>query len=602
MIGVGGLYDIIKTHTNKTNFKPGTPAQWVAAACACCFLIRLYMAIHWPVDLDAGYYLYDAKLAVQGKQPLLDYFSRSPVYHYLLGYWMEIFGYSLLSGRLFIIAAQTITVVFVYLIGRDLFSDSVGVLSAMVFSISPFVAYWGHIIKTEPLALLLGSVATWLVLRDATCQSSYRRIPVMIAGILIGLGHLVRASILLYPILFSVIYITFNNHNNGAIKKSVVSLLYLGAGFLTAKAAFAIIYDYPLWLIMVEYRNPLAYLGLTIITGGSGGSAGIPSVPEKYTKVRVILDTVMMAIYLFVPATISLLLEFKHREEHNRFNIIGFLLGVLLLCFTLLAGTTPRLGGFHTTNMSDKQLISLALLLVTSYWSVYIYFAGCDPAGTWDQYTNRSEGKIVILSLLAIGVTFYMVKSRLFVGYFAEFAVALSILTAVGVDRFIGTIADGLGDVSLVSLLMIICLLTSLFIPLYIYGSSEHVTSDRRISADTVNRVSDYIKSNSDPSAEVLTRQLVFALDSNRRNVMGLSRGFYTYPQEPTKSELVSYIERTNTEFIITSPRTDDIITNSKKLRQCIFSEYKQVKKYKDTTSGNVKYIRIFKSKGNVSC
>ena len=75
-----------------------------------------------------------------------------PFLPYLLACTWTVFGWADLWGRLWSIVLALITVIGIYDLGRNMFSDRTGLFAAAIYSIMPLSIYFGRVIMPEPMA------------------------------------------------------------------------------------------------------------------------------------------------------------------------------------------------------------------------------------------------------------------------------------------------------------------------------------------------------------------------------------------------------------------------------------------------------------------
>ncbi|MCA9751006.1 MAG: tetratricopeptide repeat protein [Gemmatimonadetes bacterium] len=125
-------------------------------------------------------------------------FLRPPGYPYVLAAVYRLAGTGPVASRVFQIALGLLNVVLVFALGRALFRPSVGLIAATLAALHWSGIYWESELQAVTLArtLVLGSL---LALHFATHRR--RMLPVIIAGLLLGLLALVRPNgLLLLPV------------------------------------------------------------------------------------------------------------------------------------------------------------------------------------------------------------------------------------------------------------------------------------------------------------------------------------------------------------------------------------------------------------------
>ena len=212
------------------------------------------LPVRW-INPDEGTHLMDARLLVQGLVPLVDYGSKQPFYIALLALAIKVFGAHLWVGRLLVLLCQVATAWVLYAIAAHFISRGVGRLVAALYSLWPFIAIWGPVVKTEPLAILLAAVSVYLfmigIIRIDKLTS-----PLFWAGVVAGLDYYVRQSTLFLP-LITLIFVVI--YRGASCRFRLASLLIYGSGFMSIPALAILLYSrwMPIEQILFSPLNPL---------------------------------------------------------------------------------------------------------------------------------------------------------------------------------------------------------------------------------------------------------------------------------------------------------------------------------------------------------
>ncbi|MCB8816435.1 ArnT family glycosyltransferase [Desulfosporosinus shakirovi] len=75
-----------------------------------------------------------------------------PFLPYLLAWSWSIFGWADVWGRLWSVSLSLVTVAGIYNLGRNIFSDRVGLFAAAIYSLIPMSIYYGRVVMPEPMA------------------------------------------------------------------------------------------------------------------------------------------------------------------------------------------------------------------------------------------------------------------------------------------------------------------------------------------------------------------------------------------------------------------------------------------------------------------
>lgn len=86
--------------------------------------------------------------------------SHPPLYYTLLHYWMEAFGSSTFAVRAMTVCLAGGTLLGLYWLGTELFDDRVGLLAALLYSVSSFYIHFGRVARMYSLVTLL-TVLSW---------------------------------------------------------------------------------------------------------------------------------------------------------------------------------------------------------------------------------------------------------------------------------------------------------------------------------------------------------------------------------------------------------------------------------------------------------
>lgn len=93
--------------------------------------------LYLPIDGDEGQFVYQAQQVLDGKIPLKEILSYTPLFTYLEALFVKVFGYNVLSGRILTVTMNTLAVVFTYAIAKELYNKKVGLISAFIYALSP---------------------------------------------------------------------------------------------------------------------------------------------------------------------------------------------------------------------------------------------------------------------------------------------------------------------------------------------------------------------------------------------------------------------------------------------------------------------------------
>ncbi len=88
-----------------------------------------------------------------------------PFYHVVLKLWTDLFGYSEFSVRMPSVIFSTLTGLFIFLIGKKLKNEKVGLIAAFLWMINPLAIYYGQEARMYSLAAFGVAGAVWFFLQ-----------------------------------------------------------------------------------------------------------------------------------------------------------------------------------------------------------------------------------------------------------------------------------------------------------------------------------------------------------------------------------------------------------------------------------------------------
>lgn len=180
------------------------------------------------VSLNQSLWLDEATSALVSKMSLVEIFTKflpgdfhPPLYYLILKYWSDIFGTSEVALRTPSLIFGTLTIYIVYLIGKKIFNEKIGLLSSLLLATSGLHIYYSQEARMYSLATMLVSLSVYLFL-----ENKY----ILFSLILVFMGMTDYVSLLIIPIFF-----LFNLKN---WKKILISLLPLFFVFMIWSTIF----------------------------------------------------------------------------------------------------------------------------------------------------------------------------------------------------------------------------------------------------------------------------------------------------------------------------------------------------------------------------
>lgn len=123
------------------------------------FIIILGAALRF-YDLGTESYWFDEVYTVHmaqesvGQLLAVNELDWPPVYYVLIHYWVRLFGTTETATRSFSTAAGIVSIALTYMVGREMFGKSVGLISALLMAISEFQIYYSQETRFYSLFLL----------------------------------------------------------------------------------------------------------------------------------------------------------------------------------------------------------------------------------------------------------------------------------------------------------------------------------------------------------------------------------------------------------------------------------------------------------------
>jgi 4-amino-4-deoxy-L-arabinose transferase-like glycosyltransferase len=142
---------------------------------------------------------------------------RTPGFPMTLASWKGVFG-SYRFFPLFQIFLTFLTSVFIYFIGKKLFRNSVGMVGAVLYLLSPNVIFHANVILSETVFVFLLVLAVFLVL----CGNERKPWREVGSGLALGFAVLVKPIAIILPLLIMLVY-AVKNWSNGVERKRIIA-------------------------------------------------------------------------------------------------------------------------------------------------------------------------------------------------------------------------------------------------------------------------------------------------------------------------------------------------------------------------------------------
>lgn len=189
-----------------------------------------------PLERDEGEYAYAGQLILAGFPPYMHAFSmKLPGMFYLNAAILKIFGESVTGIHLGLLAANLVSSLLIFLVGKGIFSRAAGLVSAAIFALMTVSQHLlGTFAHATHFVVLFALAACSLILSVRKSVSPYRYLA---AGVLFGLAFLVKQHGLLF-LAAAVLFVLLETRPLSLAAGSAVTML---SGFAIPPLLMALI-------------------------------------------------------------------------------------------------------------------------------------------------------------------------------------------------------------------------------------------------------------------------------------------------------------------------------------------------------------------------
>ncbi|QLD84796.1 hypothetical protein HWV23_03395 [Natronomonas halophila] len=535
------------------------------------------------VNYDAGLYLYDTKLLLEGQVPLIDYFSRSPLFHAFLSPAILLDLSPIVIARVQMALVSLTLGVAIYLVTTQLHSREAGIMAMAVFVLAPFELVYGLWLKTEQVAQLV--VLTGLLPLLGHLDDDYLplRDPILLGGA-VGTAFFVRRVVVVH---FGVILVFLLYYRYGIKGKSFIDSVSRGALFVLS-TGLTVMVGYMIWsggstehFIQLLNTHLFGLISEPVSPGnGAEGQTGILENLFSFVYVVVARNigyriTYMRAAIVLLPVLLLLLIypvTYLRRRLGNTRTLAMFVvlgLGAVLSTFSVhFAPFTESSWLMESTVVSVIVGFGLPVVLLT-------------PQIDGDSDTPLWNPKLLLPAGLVLAiVASYAIRDRgIFVTYFQDAFPYLSIITGITALVILREIKFETVQKIAWSCLLVSAIIISLTManPLVVgpAGGDNQITV-----TDTVAIGNDLHKEFGD-DAQGFSAQPLYILEAGHRVTNDFSRKYWTVTWDPESSRSKDIIRDTNndlksgnTQYVIVERRTETIFSVSPAIEQSVNTNY----------------------------
>ena len=250
----------------------------IAILFAFSLLVRLLLLTIFPapaLDDSAKIYLRAAHLLMDGKgfsDPSFPVYN-PPVYPLFIAICFFLFGDDQVSVKIVQTVVDSLTMILIYFIMKEIFNIETALLSAAILSLYPFSAYLTISIASEPLFtfFLSGFVLSIVYAVRSTKVSRY-----CVTGILLGLATLTRGTTQFVPLMYPAILILLGRRSRDTI--------FCYAAFCLTFVLVILPWTLRNYVVLDDFIPVAAGGGIVVLMGSSEKFLIIDGKPEMYLR------------------------------------------------------------------------------------------------------------------------------------------------------------------------------------------------------------------------------------------------------------------------------------------------------------------------------
>lgn len=167
------------------------------------FALRTYTLGHESIWLDEAFSIYHSQQGVAHILSLKD--PSPPLYYILLHFWMGLFGNSEFAVRFLSVLFGTASIYAIYILGKSIFNENVGLISATLLAVSPLHIYFSKEARTYILFFLFTLLSMYFYNELHKEKNNQKQNKKNI------IGYLIFTSLMLYSHVYAVFLILAQN-------------------------------------------------------------------------------------------------------------------------------------------------------------------------------------------------------------------------------------------------------------------------------------------------------------------------------------------------------------------------------------------------------
>ncbi len=318
---------------------------WIVAIMFLALALRIY-------DLGTKSYWVDEIFTIlEGKQTIYQILSsgrldQPPAYYLPFHLWMQIFGAAEASTRAFSLLAGISSVVLIFLIGRELFGETVGLLSSFLLAISGFQIIYSQETRFYSFFEFTVLLSFFFMILALKTHKKIYIILYVVVSILMLYSHTIGVFILIAQNLYFLLQII-------RYKKEIITWIICQSMIL---------------LLFVPYFFPLIY--------GKGNVNGAVDIQLGSAYTPPTLLGILRSFYLFI---IPSRLDLSWKIIFTDYALAGILLGIGVWIYVKRQGKSSHpdeirklIRPLHDSDMAVKLIMLFCWLLIPPVMSLII--------------------------------------------------------------------------------------------------------------------------------------------------------------------------------------------------------------------------------------
>ncbi len=296
------------------------------------FTVRIYQLDAEDLELAEGFRLAEADTLDAAFYKPLNFEEHPPLYLIFLYFWRS-FGEDVFFLRFSSVLFGVGAIIFLYLIGKELFGKKVGLIAALIMSLNPLHINYSQNLEPYALTTFLSFMSFYFLIKALEYNKPKYYFLFILSIVLTGYSDYFTAFLLLAVVLFFILYHkTYRNRIKNLILSGLCSsLLFVPLIFMGLFTFLSLLgsekfagLKHPLWYILI-----LPYNLVTFIVGENSLFFDSSHLPQG-----IWLPGLLLIVSLFGIFFLKGVLLWKENKEKTTRLLSIFLLPPLLLYLT----------------------------------------------------------------------------------------------------------------------------------------------------------------------------------------------------------------------------------------------------------------------------